>query len=395
MSRELNDKQLEVINQTAPVVAEHAETIASTFYPLMFERYPHVRSMFNMRHQQTGAQPRALARAVVSYALNRSDPEALEQLMVPIINKHVAINLQPDQYPIVGECLMEAIGQVLGDAVTPEVADAWGGLYWEFAHRLIDAEESNYQRLEQSPGGWRGERDFTLVDRVQESEEVVSFYFKPSDQQPIISFKPGQYIGIALDIEGQHALRQYSLTSDPQADYYRISVKREAQGIASRYLHDRLRVGDHVRLLPPVGELILDQREAPVMLISAGVGQTPMLSMVEQALGANRRVIYLHGARHHQVHAFREHIDALVERYGDRLTYRFVYSEPTSTDTERYKGMIDRRLLADYLPEGETPSCYFIGPLPFMRDIDIALEELGVPAEHRHYEYFGPTAALR
>ncbi|GAB2800862.1 NO-inducible flavohemoprotein [Halomonas shantousis] len=392
--RELNEKQLQVIEATAPVVAEHAETIASTFYPLMFERYPEVRSMFNMRHQETGAQPRALARAVVSYALNRHDPQAMEALTAPIINKHVAINLQPDQYPIVGECLMEAIGRVLGDAVTPEVADAWGGLYWEFADRLINAEESSYQRLEKEPGGWRGERDFKLVDRVQESSEIVSFYFKPSDGQPISSFRPGQYIGIVLDIDGQRTLRQYSLTSKPGEDHYRISVKREAEGAASRFLHDRVQVGDHVKLLPPVGELILDDRDAPVFLVSAGVGQTPMLSLVEQALDEGRRVVYLHGARHHEVHAFREHIESLVARHGDALTYRFFYSEPTSEETQQYKGLIDRDLLTKYLPDGQVPSCYFIGPLPFMRDMDKALEALGVPEEHRHYEHFGPSAAL-
>ncbi|MFD2435323.1 FAD-binding oxidoreductase [Modicisalibacter luteus] len=151
-------------------------------------------------------------------------------MMAPIVNKHVAINLQPDKYPIVGECLMEAIGRVLGDAVIPEIADAWGGLYWEFADRLMEAEEVSYQRLEKAPGGWRGERDFELVDRVQESSEIVSFYFKPSDGQPISSFHSGQYIGIALDVDGQRTLRQYSLTSKPGEDHYRISVKRESEG---------------------------------------------------------------------------------------------------------------------------------------------------------------------
>ncbi|MFC0337523.1 nitric oxide dioxygenase [Kushneria avicenniae] len=390
----LNEKQLEIINATAPVVAEHAETIASTFYPLMFERYPHVRSMFNMRHQQTGEQPRALARSVVAYALNRHDPEALERLMRPIVNKHVAINLQPDQYSIVSECLMAAIGEVLGDAVTPEIADAWSGLYWEFAERLIDAEEATYRALEEAPGGWRGERDFTLVDRVPESEEIVSFYFRPADDQPVRTFQPGQYLGVALDIDGEQSLRQYSLTSRPNDDGYRISVKREGQGRASRHLHDHVNVGDHIRLLAPVGEMVLDARDAPVMLISAGVGQTPMLSLMAQALDAGRQVIYLHGARNARVHAFGDHLKAMAEQYGSQLTYRYVYSEPESTEEARHKGIIDRALLTDYLPREVTPSCYFTGPTGFMRDVDNALAALGIDTPYRHFEYFGPSGEL-
>ncbi|WP_457809136.1 NO-inducible flavohemoprotein [Kushneria sp. EE4] len=390
----LNEKQLEVISATAPVVAENAETIAATFYPLMFERYPHVRSMFNMRHQQTGEQPRALARSVVAYALNRQDPEALEALMRPIVNKHVAINLQPDQYAIVAECLMSAIGEVLGDAVTPEIFDAWSGLYWEFADRLIAAEENTYQALEGAPGGWRGERDFYLSDRVVESEEIVSFYFKPLDDQPVRTFQAGQYLGVSLEIDGEQALRQYSLTSNPGDDVYRISVKREGQGRASRHLHDHVNVGDHVKLLAPVGEMVLDDRDAPVMLISAGVGQTPMLSLMAQALEAGRQVIYLHAARNARVHAFHEHLKAMAEQYGSQLVYRYVYSEPVTRDGQRHQGLIDRALLADYLPREATPSCYFTGPTGFMRDIDRELAALGVDTSHRHFEYFGPSGQL-
>lgn len=390
----LNEKQLEVINVTAPVVAANAETIASTFYPLLFERYPQVRSMFNMRHQETGEQPRALARSVVAYALNRQDPVALERLMTPIVNKHVAINLQPDQYAIVAECLMAAIGEVLGDAVTPEIADAWSGLYWEFADRLMAAEENTYQQLENVPGGWRGERDFTLVDRVTESDEIVSFYFKPVDGKPIRTFQPGQYLGVALEIDGEQTLRQYSLTSQPGDDFYRVSVKREGQGRASRHLHDQVKVGDHVRLLAPVGEMVLDERDAPVMLISAGVGQTPMLSLMAQALDAGRQVIYLHGARNARVHAFHEHLKAMAGQYGSQLIYRYVYSDPTTPDELPYRGIIDRALLADYLPREATPSCYFTGPTGFMRDVDNALAALGVDTPCRHFEYFGPSGQL-
>src|SRR5215510_2184650 len=121
----LTPDQIAIIKATAPVVARHAERITTVFYPLMFERYPQVREVFNQAHQHGGSQPRALANAVVAYASNIDNLGALGVAVERIVQKHVSLNITPPQYQIVGECLLEAIGRVLGDAVTPEIGAAW------------------------------------------------------------------------------------------------------------------------------------------------------------------------------------------------------------------------------------------------------------------------------
>src|SRR5690606_20895534 len=137
---------------------QHAERITNVFYPLMFERYPEVRQVFNQAHQHGGTQPRALANAIVAYASNIENLDALRGAVERIVHKHVSLNITPPQYRIVGECLMEAIGRVLGDAVTSDVAAAWSAAYWQLAELLIAAEEREYQRKAAAPGGWRGTR---------------------------------------------------------------------------------------------------------------------------------------------------------------------------------------------------------------------------------------------
>ncbi|MGL6249842.1 MAG: globin domain-containing protein, partial [Billgrantia desiderata] len=134
----LTQQQEQLIETTAPVVAQHLEAITQRFYPLMFARYPEVASLFNAAHQQSGAQQRALAGAVLAYVQLRQDPAKAREVLGIVVEKHVSLGIQPDQYPIVGECLMAAIGEVLGEAVTPDIANAWSALYGELAGLLIE-----------------------------------------------------------------------------------------------------------------------------------------------------------------------------------------------------------------------------------------------------------------
>ncbi len=137
----LTHEQEKLINATAPVVAEHLNAITQRFYPLMFTRYPEVKPLFNEVHQQSGGQPRALANAVLAYVQLRSNPAQARATLDIVVSKHVSLGILPEQYPIVGECLLAAIGEVLGEAVTSEIADAWGALYNELAALLIDLED--------------------------------------------------------------------------------------------------------------------------------------------------------------------------------------------------------------------------------------------------------------
>lgn len=385
----LTPAQEQVIAATAPVVAEHLDTITQRFYPLMFERYPEVKSLFNQTHQQNGGQPRALAGSILAYVQVRQNPETARQIMETVVNKHVSLDIQPHQYPIVGECLMEAIGEVLGDAVTAEVADAWGALYQELASLLIEIEEQRYQEFEQRPGGWRSTRRFRIAKTHQESRVIRSFILVPEDGKPVADYKPGQYIGVKLTIDGEPVHRHYSLSGMPDGRTYRLSIKRESHGVASRHFHDYLNEGDTLELLPPAGELTLVGGDEPLMLISGGIGQTPLLPIAQDALQQGRRVVYLHAALDADHRAFAQTLEELAQAYPQQLTVVTVFEHDNSGD---YQGRISNELLAKYLEPGVR--CYFVGPHGFMQAMDESLTRLGVPDSHRHFEHFGPAKAL-
>ncbi|MDX1465033.1 MAG: globin domain-containing protein [Halomonas sp.] len=385
----LTPDQERLIAATAPVVAEHLDPITQRFYPLMFSRYPEVKPLFNETHQRDGGQPRALAGAVLAYVGLRGDPQQARGALGTIVGKHVALGIQPDQYPIVGECLMAAIGEVLGEAVTPDVAAAWSALYEELAGLLIELEDHRYHAFAQRPGGWRGTRRFRIAKIRRESAVIRSFVLEPEDGGPVADHAPGQFIGVRLTLDGEPVYRHYSLSDVPTGRSYRISIKREPEGRASRHLHDAMAVGDALELLPPAGELTLRGGDEPLLLASGGVGQTPLLPMARQALAAGRRVIYLHAALDAEHHAFRDEVAALAAEHPQRLRAVSVHERGTDAD---HIGRIDRDLLARLLPEGAR--CYFVGPQGFMTAVDGALAALGVPDERRHYEHFGPSRPL-
>ncbi|MFB9147798.1 NO-inducible flavohemoprotein [Halomonas alkalicola] len=385
----LTPAQEALIAATAPTVAEHLDAITQRFYPLMFDRYPEVKPLFNEAHQADGGQPRALAGAVLAYVQLRHDREKVRETLATVVSKHVSLDIRPEHYPIVGECLMTAIGEVLGDAVTPEIAAAWSGVYEELAGLLIELEAHRYRTFEQRPGGWRGTRTFRIAEIRQESAVIRSFVLAPVDGDPVAEHAPGQYIGVRLTLDGEPLYRHYSLSALPNGRTYRISVKREPEGRASRHLHDAMALGDTLELLPPAGDLTLVEGDEPLLLASGGVGQTPMLPLAHQALAQGRRVVYLHAALDAKHHAFRDEVAALAEAHPERLQAVSVHERGEAAD---HVGRVDRALLARLLPEGAR--CYTVGPQGFMSAVDRALAELGVPAERRHHEHFGPSRPL-
>ncbi|NWN81931.1 MAG: nitric oxide dioxygenase [Halomonas sp.] len=385
----LSQEQEHLIATTAPVVAEHLDAITQRFYPLLFQRYPQVKPLFNQAHQVDGGQPRALAAAVLAYVQLRHDRNKVRETLAGVVDKHISLDIRPEHYPLVGECLMAAIGEVLGDAVTPEIAAAWQNVYEELAGLLIEQEEYRYREFEQYPGGWRGPREFRIAAIRQESAVIRSFVLEPVDGGPVAEHLPGQYIGVKLTLGDEPVYRHYSLSALPNGQSYQISVKRESRGRVSRHLHDAMSVGDTLALLPPAGGLTLIEGNEPLLLASGGVGQTPLLPMACHALRQGRRVVYLHAALDAEHHAFRDQVAALTAEHPERLHAVSIHESGNAGD---HIGRIDRDLLASYLPEGGR--CYFVGPQGFMTAIDGALAELGVPDERRHYEHFGPSRPL-
>ncbi|ATB38294.1 nitric oxide dioxygenase [Cystobacter fuscus] len=391
----LNAQQRAIVKATVPLLETGGEALTTHFYRIMLGEYPEVRPLFNQAHQASGAQPRALANAVLRYARHIDELEQLGGLMKQIINKHVALRVLPEHYPIVGTCLLRAIREVLGAQVaTDEVIAAWAAAYQQLADLLISSEERVYEETAQARGGWRGGREFRVIRKEQESAEIISFYLAPADGGPLMDFVPGQYIGMRLVIDGVEMRRNYSLSAVPNGESYRISVKREPNGKVSNHLHDRVGVGDSLELFPPAGEFTLSPSTKPLVLISGGVGITPTLAMLTAALPQGRPIHFIHCARNAGVHAFREWVDAQAGKHP-HLRRFYCYSQVTEGAPQPDAvGLLDRELLARWLPEARDIDVYFLGPKPFMAAIQRSLRELGVPEQQCHYEFFGPAASL-
>ncbi|ANC04986.1 dihydropteridine reductase [Pseudomonas putida] len=390
----LNADQRAIIKATVPLLESGGEALTTHFYKMMLSEYPEVRPLFNQAHQASGDQPRALANGVLMYARHIDRLEQLGGLVGQIINKHVALQILPEHYPIVGSCLLRAIEEVLGkDIATAEVIAAWGAAYGQLADILIGAEEGLYKAKEEADGGWRGARDFRVVRREQESSEIVSFYFAPIDGKPVLKAEPGQYIGLQLFIDGAEQRRNYSLSALCDGEQYRISVKREAGGKVSNHLHDQLQVGDTLKLFPPSGDFTLAPGDKPLVLISGGVGITPTLAMLEAALKTERPVHFIHCARNGSVHAFRDWIDSLAAQHP-QLQRFYCYAEDDGSRDANAVGLLTQDLLVEWLPRARDVDAYFLGPKGFMAAIRRHLKALGVPDAQSRYEFFGPAAAL-
>ncbi len=393
----LTADQTAIIKATVPILETGGEALTTHFYKIMLNEYPQVRPLFNQAHQASGAQPRALANGVLMYAKNIDHLQALGNLAARIVNKHVALQVLPEHYPIVGACLLRAIREVLGpDTATDAVIDAWAAAYQQLADLLIGAETDVYDKVAATPGGWRGRRPFNVARKVQESAEITSFYLEPVDGQPVVDFAPGQYLGLRLEIAGQEVRRNYSLSAAANGRSYRISVKRESGGVVSNFLHDHIDVGSVLDVFPPAGEFTLRDGTSPLVLISGGVGITPTLAMAEAALAEGKRdVTFLHYTRNREVHAFAETLTGWAARYP-QLRRFIVYEHGEATDGG-YAQAFGRPAighLQNSLPANLDCDVYFLGPKPFMAFIKRSLAALGVPGHRAYYEFFGPAEAL-
>ena len=381
----LNADQTAIIKATVPLLETGGEALTTHFYKTMLGEYTQVRPLFNQAHQAHGTQPRALANAVLKYARHIDDLGGLGDLPAQIIQKHVSLQILPEHYPIVGTCLLRAIREVLGEEIaTDAVIEAWGEAYWQLANILIGAEAAEYERLAAAPGGWRGARPFRVADKVRESDEIVSFHLEPVDGGAVVAHQPGQYLGLKLVVDGQEVRRNYSLSQAANGRTLRISVKREPGGVVSNHLHDHVATGDVLDVFPPAGEFVLREGTAPLVLISGGVGITPTLAMAEAALAQGTRdVIFIHYARNGAVQAFGPALAAWAQAHPRFTAHVVLEAEAGRPSLEALRGWVP----AD-------ADAYFLGPKPFMAVVDQALAALGLPAERRHFECFGPFEAL-
>jgi nitric oxide dioxygenase len=362
----------------------------------MFQHNPELKHLFNQGQQGSGRQQQALAAAVLAYAENLDDPSVLLPVVERIAHKHVSLGIRAEHYGIVGKHLLASIQEVLGDAATPELIDAWAAAYGALAELFIGVESSLYHQATATSGGWSGWRPFRISKRVAESEVITSFYFEPLDGGPLPSFKPGQYVSLRLYVAELDLFqpRQYSLSDAPGQPYLRISVKREAAseqqpaGRVSNLLHDQYDEGQIVELSAPLGDFYLQESgTSPVVLLSGGVGITPMVSILNHLVrsGSPRPIHFLHSARDGASHAFNAHLQAMAAKPG--VTVRCFYDRLLPQDAGIQQAPF---VLPHHLPEQPLDAEYYLcGPAPFMRHYLAELHQLGVPAANIHAEAFG------
>ena len=406
----LDTKTIETVKATVPVLQAGGEALTRHFYERMFKHNPEVLPLFNPANQSGGTQQQALAAAICAYAENIDNLEVLGDAAELIANKHVSLRIQPEHYPIVGENLLESIKEVLGDTATDDIIDAWGKAYFFLADILIAREKQIYAQQETTPGGWQDFKPFKVVKKVKESDVVTSFYLKPQDGSLPPSFKPGQYITVRVPSPcGHTTMRNYSLSDKPDQDHFRISIKREESqkgcpmGYVSNMLHNNIEEGQLIEVAPPCGEFFLDetaQKERPLVLLSGGIGITPILSILLTALEATpkREIIFIQASLKENTQAFGQVIDALAETHAN-LTSHYRYSEPVSDGVVRSitdhisEGFVDIDLITRLV---KTPDAdfYFCGPKPFMINIYQSLLQWGTPADQIHFEFFGPRQEI-
>jgi len=398
----LNPRTIEIVKATVPILEQHGETLTRYFYHRMFTHNPEVAPLFNPSNQASGSQQKALAAAICAYAANIDNLEVLGGAVELIAQKHTSLRILPEHYPIVGANLLASIREVLGEGATDEVIAAWGEAYGFLADILMGREKQIYTEQAQAQHGWEGFRPFRIARKVQESEVITSFYLEPAGGGGVPLFKPGQYITVRVPHpQNGTTMRNYSLSNTPGEKYFRISVKREVSGFVSNYLHDQAGEGTEIELGPPCGEFFIDpteKHERPLMLISAGVGITPMLSILQSTLRTQpeRPIYFVHGALNGRTHAFRDLVRGLARNHAN-LTVCYRYSEASDEDRQGgghdSEGFIDAELLESLLP-GRDADYYFCGPKPFMIGIYHHLLKWGIPASQVHFEFFGPRQEL-
>lgn len=402
----IDKRTKEMVKATAPVLKEHSKEIGKRFYEMLFSKAPELYHLFNQTNQQRGIQQEALAYSVYAAGENIDQLDRIKPLVARVTEKHAALGVKAEQYPVVGETLLEAVREVLGnDVATDELIAAWKKAYDYIADVFMEIEEGLYKEKEEN--SWLGFREFRIDKKVKETEEVTSFYLKPVDGKPIASYEPGQYLTLKAVIPGEKYthMRHYSLSDTPNREYYRISVKREKgshgtpAGIVSTHLHDHVQEGDVLAFAAPSGDFtITDERESPIVLISGGIGITPLLSMLKHLAEneSNRPVIFIHATANSSSYALKDEVEQVVTSH--KQVQAFVsYDKPTQEDRQARnfdkEGYIDLDWLTSILP-GKEADFYYCGSIPFMKAVHEALKEWGVPKERLHYEVFNPISIL-
>lgn len=398
----LDKHTIDVIKSTVPVLEVHGVAITKTFYHNLFRDNPALLNIFNQTNQSKGRQQTALANTVYAAAQHIDNLEAIVPVVVQIAHKHVSLGVLPEHYPIVGQYLLDAIKEVLGDAATDEIIDAWAKAYGVIADVFISVEEDLYKAAENN-GGWRAFKQFKIARKEQESADVISFYLTPTDGSKVPAYKPGQYVTIRVTVPGEEYMlnRQYTLSQPSNSQEFRISVKRESDnlinGKVSNFLHDA-KEGTIIDVSAPAGVFTYEPTNAAVLFISGGIGVTPLNAMF-QTIENKENVTFIQCARNEAVLAFHEAIQNKMNSLNGPTGLRKLFSAFKKGSNPHHQVLysdnnefINANVLRPILTS--DTQVYICGPTPFMEAAINALHECNIPDSQIHYEFFGPAMQL-
>lgn len=382
------------IEATVPVLLANGEAITRHFYRRMFSHHPELKNLFNLGNQASGDQAQALAGAVYAFAVHMDQPDKIGPVLDRIAHKHVSLGITPAQYTIVGRHLLASIGEVLGEAVTPDIAAAWDEVYWLMAMELVAREARLYQERDWQVGGdWPA---LEVAAKEVTSEDTVALTLRATSGVPLASFLPGQYLSVALPLpdRGLTQVRQYSLSNAPGDAAWRITVKQVAgqgdspAGAVSSCIHSGVQVGDRLRVGPPAGDFHLRPGEHGVVLISAGVGITPMVSMLRhiERTQPQRPLVFAYATTDAAHYPHRQEIEDSL-RGLPHVQYHLWLETLDSVTSTAHHGRMDLDGWVDLPADADF---YLCGPLPFMQQQRRWLVAQGVERSRIHYEVFGP-----
>lgn len=396
---ELSPAHAEVIRATLPLVGANIQDIAKTFYKTMFSSHPElIKDLFNRGNQKQGAQQKALAASVATFAamlVNENAPLP-DHLLSRIGHKHAALGVTEDQYQIVHDNLFAAIVEVLGaDVVTKDVAEAWDAVYWIMARVLIQFEKDLYKEAGVEPGKvWRSVK---VAERRGLVNGIVRFTIESTDaSKPLPTHQPGQYISVRAQLpDGAGQLRQYSLLdAGVQAGRLSFAVKaleathEQPAGEVSNWLIQNAQQGKELEVSLPFGDLVLDtSASSPVVLISGGIGATPMIGMLSRLANdkSNRQVLVLHADHSEKTDALAAERHHLVSQLSNaKLNLFYSHGEAGPHITVSHLDLKHVELPHD-------AQFYLCGSTDFLQAARESLKSMNIDAESVHFELFAPN----
>lgn len=394
---ELEPRHAEIVSATLPLIGAHINEITGEFYRRMFGSHPELlRNLFNRGNQAQGAQQRALAASIATFATHLVDPDLPHpaELLSRIGHKHASLGVTADQYPIVHENLFAAIVAVLGaDTVTDEVAEAWDRVYWIMAQTLIDLEHDLYAAAGVPDGDvYRRAR---VVSRVDDPSGAVVLTVR-SAGEPFPYFTAGQYVSVGVGMpDGSRQLRQYSLLNAPGNGEFTFAVKAvhaadgQPAGEVSSWIAANVRVGDILDVTVPFGDLPAPTGDDALVLISAGIGVTPMISILEYlaAQAPDTPVQVLHADRSDQSHPLRERQRELLAQLPNATLDVWYEDGATAGETAVHRGLLS----LDGIELPAAAEVYLCGNNGFVQAVRAQLVARGVPASRVHCELFSPN----